>query len=426
MKELIKYLISIAFSIFIGCIDFFPPNVSIIKPQDGERVENHFVIEVQVKDNMNLDDKVEIYIDDNLVTTLSSPYIYDAWIGGKSCSFSLFAKAYDLGGNWKKSEEITLNYFSLTEMGSCDLPDIGKEIIIQGNYAYISYGSNSINSGLAVIDISNPANPVQAGRYIAPSSAQGLDISGDHVFIAFMNRLTIVNVSNPSTPYEVASYEPPASGAQIYDVVIEGNYAYVAGVDSYSEKGGFWVIDISNPWSPLEIGHCATDESPRPLISLIESGNYVYSICGFAQTGKMVIIDISVPSSPSVTKELVLPCYVNLIKSNHFLFFPNKDLYVYDVSDPLNPVEIASCNLPNTSAKGVAVSGEYAYISCYPFTEGKELWKVRVSNPTQMFISGYYNIAGENRLPVTNIAVSGKYAYVTTENRKLVIVKIIE
>jgi hypothetical protein len=51
---------------------------------------------------------------------------------------------------------------------------------VAGAYAYVAAGS----SGLRVIDVSDPAAPVEVGFYDTPGEAWGVAVAGDYVHLA--------------------------------------------------------------------------------------------------------------------------------------------------------------------------------------------------------------------------------------------------
>ena len=57
-----------------------------------------------------------------------------------------------------------------------------------GNYVYVADG----DSGLRVIDISNPAAPFETGFYDTPGEARGVFVSGDLIYLANRSSLMIL------------------------------------------------------------------------------------------------------------------------------------------------------------------------------------------------------------------------------------------
>jgi hypothetical protein len=108
------------------------------------------------------------------------------------------------------------------------------------------------NTGLRIIDVSNPASPTEVGFFDTQGFAVYVAVSGNYAYVADLREgLRIIDVSNPAIPHEVGSFntEDRATG-----VVVSENLAYVAdGLD------GLRIIDVSNPASPKEVGFFDTD-----------------------------------------------------------------------------------------------------------------------------------------------------------------------
>ena len=96
--------------------------------------------------------------------------------------------------------------------------------------------------------MSDPSNPVHKGslkdgasgaQLVGPSSVY---VTGRYAYVTSYdsNALEIVDISNPANPIQISwAY----TGSSPYGVALSGNYAYLAA--HYSPS--FCVIDISNP-----------------------------------------------------------------------------------------------------------------------------------------------------------------------------------
>jgi hypothetical protein len=54
------------------------------------------------------------------------------------------------------------------------------DVAVAGNHAYVA----AADSGLAVIDISDPASPQRVGAADTPSIARGVAVAGNYVYVA--------------------------------------------------------------------------------------------------------------------------------------------------------------------------------------------------------------------------------------------------
>jgi hypothetical protein len=179
---------------------------------------------------------------------------------------------------------------------------------VVGNYAYVT----DLDSGLQIIDISNPTNPILKGNYNTSGYAYGVQVVSNYAYVADDYKgLQIIDISNPTNPILKGNYDTPdyASGLQIV-----GNYAYVA--DGVS---GLQIIDISNPTTPILKGNYDTSGAAWS-VQVVD--NYAYVADGVSG---LQIIDISNRTTPT-------------LKGN------------YDTSG---------------SAQSVQVVGNYAYVADY-------------------------------------------------------------
>ena len=80
------------------------------------------------------------------------------------------------------------------------------DIKVVGDYAYVADDS----SGLQVINVANPANPVYAGSYDTPGYALGVFVLGNYAYVADdYSGLQVINVANPANPVYAGSYDTP-------------------------------------------------------------------------------------------------------------------------------------------------------------------------------------------------------------------------
>ncbi len=117
----------------------------------------------------------------------------------------------------------------------------------RGAYAYVveeNYGPSGY--GLRVIDITNPAAPVEWGAYYASSYAQGVAVAGSYAYLADNGSgLRVINITNPYQPVQTGFYDTGGIG---YGVAVAGSYAYES-----AGSGGLRVIDIPNPAVPSRV-----------------------------------------------------------------------------------------------------------------------------------------------------------------------------
>src|SRR3989339_1383571 len=79
-------------------------------------------------------------------------------------------------------------------------------------------------SGLRIVSIVNPANPVEIGFCDTPGAVNDIDVSGNYVYVADAIGLSIIDFSNPILPVVIGFC--PIQGFA-FGVAVAENYAYV-------------------------------------------------------------------------------------------------------------------------------------------------------------------------------------------------------
>ena len=166
----------------------------------------------------------------------------------------------------------------------------------------------------------------------------------------------------------------------------------------------------SSTYTPTQVGSLdlASNPSANDVYTI---GNRAYVVSS-AAGNDFHIIDISNPSNPTEIGSLNLPTAANgvfVVGTYAYVVttVTGDDFHIIDISNPSVPVEVSSLDLP-TSANDVFVQGRYAYV--LTDNVGNDFHVIDISNPITP------QIVGEMELPDsgTGIKVRDQYAYVTT------------
>ncbi len=139
-----------------------------------------------------------------------------------------------------------------------------------------------------------------------------------------------------------------------------------------------------------------------PAYAVAVSDDDVYLGSGAA----LIVIDVSVPSSPLLAGWVALPDVVqDVVFSSGYAYVADGSagLRVVDVSDPFAPVEVAFVDTPG-HAIGVAVAGNHAYVA----DDYAGLRVIDVSAPSVPVEVGFVDLPNE----AVGVAVTGGHAYV--------------
>jgi hypothetical protein len=250
---------------------------------------------------------------------------------------------------------------------------------VVGDLAYLSDGYY----GLRIIDVSNPAVPVELGALETQSWVYGIEVVGDIAYVVEgsifgTGSLRVIDVSDPAVPVEIGALDTPG---EAFDVQVVGDLAYLVGGAEWLTGGraGGWlrVIDVSNPAFPVELGALVELGAPpdRPDVpSDVEVvGNIAYVVGDTWRVrpnsvrsigGWLRAIDVSNPTSPVALAALDMPSTaygIRVVEDFAYVADGAAGLHAIDVSDPTSPVErgILQVGL----ASGLDVVGNFAYVS---------------------------------------------------------------
>lgn len=249
--------------------------------------------------------------------------------------------------------------------------------------------------GLIIIDVSDPTNPIELGRFFDGGKGHSLDVVGDIVYMAdWEDGLEIIDVSDPKHPVEIGQYN---DGGNVLDVATTSDLAFVA-----DSNNGLEVLDIRDPTDPRLIqllyeggaSHVRVQDD-IVMVSVYDVGLYTLRInemdvseIGFTEDGGDAyyldvegryvvtasdiigarVIDVSDPVNPvqvGLFRESGV-CYgVDVENDLLFLADYTEGLAVADISD-INDIELLSTYDDGSSVYVVKSSGDFVYLGTKP------------------------------------------------------------
>ncbi|MHA1104338.1 MAG: hypothetical protein ACTSPN_01205 [Promethearchaeota archaeon] len=271
----------------------------------------------------------------------------------------IFTYGIDIVGNLAYISGNTLSYtndiFIILDISDPANPlEIRKEIgyiyahdiLINGDFAYCNFGD-----GFRIYNIANPNNITQLGSYSDNGEYIHLFASEDYIYLVdSCYGLKIIDVSDPLYPAKIAGFE---DGEYFSDFIVEDNYIYL--VDSCC---GLKIIDISDPANPNIIGLCNLQIGYGAIAI---KGNYLYIADG--EEG-LEVIDVSDPTNPSIAANYTGMEYIwNIEVAGNYAFLINlsKNMDILDITNPLNPTMVK--RYASTSYLDlIKVYGDIAYL----------------------------------------------------------------
>ena len=298
---------------------------------------------------------------------LSRPYVY---LAAKASGIKIF----DISGpNPTQTAAVTF-----ADLGNADAINLHQDSI----WLYVTLGdiwNTTQESGMAIVDVSDPTSPVVLDVYDHPNSTGGagaVSVRGDYAYLAGMGTgLIILNIANKSD-IQFVSVLPlvntfPHSTLQqgndeMYNargIALKDDHAFIT-----YDRGGLRVVDISNVNAPTQVeAHCYA-----PLIDHATAYNNVVIHGDLAFVAMdyygMEILDISDPLDvtqvsywrpatwPEATNDILVwsnaEGHANELAydpacKNIYLAAGKSDVISIDVSDPANPTTCETFGTPS-------------------------------------------------------------------------------
>jgi len=356
--------------------------------------------------------------EDVILTTYLTDWSGDQWTQTTCTEFALgtYSSVQATGASSPPADNcvitMTLSESQSDFFKSVDIGDHGVDVVVSGNYAYLATGKTS--QGLAISDISVPANAYLVKQFDIGGKGRYLYKSGNYLYIGVENSskgLAIVDVSNVNSPVLKSQTNVNASGNQTFVV---GNTLYMG---TESSTKGFTIYDISNPSSPVK----KSELNVGGIVTAVQvSGNYAYLGTGNSSK-EFQVVDISSPTAPSVVGYLNLSSTVQAVALNGVTAYvglstSTNGFVTVNISSVSNPSFLGTVNL-NNEIQDIGVLGNYAYLALD--TEGTGLGVMNIVSPTAPFLSFTQDVQGKG----TGVSVSGSYVYVSldTSNKGLVV-----
>jgi hypothetical protein len=293
----------------------------------------------------------------------------------ETCKLKLYGNVYDIAvrdslayiANWDGGLVI-LNCKhpeNIKQIGSYSysIPHIAViKLAVSGNYAYVAAN----DSGLRIIDVSNPALPHEVAVVKNPGKTTNVTVSGMYAYVlADLQGIRVLDVSDPVNPIQIGFIDTPAQASAM---VIKGNLAFVA-----DGTAGVRIVDISNPTLPVEIGFYDT---PGWAKAVALKDNLLIVADG---SGSIPILDISNPALPVLVWWYTeYEYYYDVYILGHFACFSTSHggLTIFDIADPANTKKVGCYDKGGKQA--LALSGNTFYVNeAYP-ERGMAMLKVEL------------------------------------------------
>ncbi len=234
------------------------------------------------------------------------------------------------------------------------------DIKLSGNYAFINQVAKNWspgNAGIRILNISDVSNPFEAGFYQMEYSPESYTVYNNLLFLSGIDSgLKIVDVSNPGTPSEIGTY---LENKIINDLFVSGNYLFASENIGPDSNGVIHILDISSLPNVNEIAYFDTD---YPVNKIFVKDNLIFTVTRIYNTSNFKIFDISDITNPTLISQYPGGGFDLIVKDN-FAYVIDEDLCsVIDISDASNPVLKGFFTNPGTFDWYLSVSGNDIYM----------------------------------------------------------------
>jgi hypothetical protein len=252
------------------------------------------------------------------------------------------------------------NPSSPRDAGYLGLNGIPRKVLIRSGYAFVG----DYNHGVHICELDPPDSITRTALIERVSEFMTFAMSGDFVYVPYRFGISVYDVSRPDSPEEVGLYPVPG---ECQAFCMSGEYAY--SMDYY----GFRVIDIDPPESAHVVGFLATEPLYR-FNSLIFSDNRVYAN---VQSGGVRIFNVENPSEPVLEYETQPDTAKLLAVIDGLAYYTDSTaaLGVVDMIFPQSRRIICNLQMPGAIVT-FEVRGDLAYVECPGY-----LKLLDVSNP---------------------------------------------
>lgn len=256
----------------------------------------------------------------------------------------------------------------------------------EGSLLYVALGGfqgSTQPAGLAVLDVTDPADPVILDQWDSSAFSTGsaiVRVRNGYAFLGAMEHgLVILDVSDPSAIDFVSAYLPDTVWPGIVNYAPNARGMALRGDTLFLcfDAGCLRAIDVSDKSAPVEIGHYVNPQQPANTAvaynNAVLVGDHLFvatDFCGFE------VVDVSDPAnmtqvawvnpwsclglswfgSDGHSNELVTAMHDSLL----FISGGDSEVLIYDITTPAQPALVGGFIHPNDSAVawGLDVHGD--------------------------------------------------------------------
>lgn len=252
--------------------------------------------------------------------------------------------------------------------------------LVNEEWRMIGYFSSDVGGGLVIADVTDPYNPTEIFRITSAhggtNTVHTLSIEGDVLFEADSRTTTIraFDVRDPANPRWIRNIQSTV-GAAVHEVTSHYGFLVTAGIFGTSSAEIFDVTRILEPGNPVGFLGVARGSAlgPNNHTTWVSDDGLYMATARETGGGSLAFWDISNLATPVKLWDIAQPTsqafsvHQVIIRDNYvFVSWYQAGIYVYDISDPANPVEVGSYDTFPGSVSGFdGAWGVYNYWGDY-------------------------------------------------------------
>jgi len=297
--------------------------------------------------------------------TTATPMLLDAAVG--YLKYAGGTNVYVEGSNANASVDLAFAWAPASVSQYDVFYNLFGKATYRDGYLYSADDPGNANARFRIIDVSDPTAPALVASTGHGHRIYDVDIDGNYAYVGVVTGLAIVDISNPTAPVTVGTLSVPGWTFSVEKV---GNYVYMGSW----QTSGFLIVDVTNPAAPTLVGSYDTAGNAT-YVSYVNG--YVYLSEGTTTEG-MLIFDVSDPTDPQLVNTLItggVPGYV-AVKGNIAYMGDSTGMRIYDVTNPAAPVLLTTSSLAVSSYAPIVISGNLLYTA-----SGNQARVLDISNP---------------------------------------------
>ncbi len=258
--------------------------------------------------------------------------------------------------------------------------------------AYLVTKNNPAGAELYVIDVSDPYNPFELSTLDIGDSVTSVVALGQYAYVSTADNageFKVIDISNDYNPQVVFSYDLPTND-DASDITVNENEAYI------SQGNNMYSFNITNPTAPLYLDSVTTSDI---IAEILVAENHVY-MATRDDNMELQITDVTNPINMQIVTQYDLPgslkgSDIDVRGTRVYISTENngsgEELFLFDISDPLNPVAIGAFEMGET-IHSFSIIGPYALLGTNFLDQ--ELVIVDISNPGVMIKVAGFDLKG--------------------------------